>query len=198
MQSLPALRDVPESNALVEAKLHVVPWVVNRLLPHSPGLQRLGFDDACQVGYLGLIRAAELWAPQRGTFSTYAVRAIRRRLLHAALCSGGVIRVPSWVHRSGAGRCYADAERANRFGPLPEDVLGLESPAASTLDASEDVAAAISALDRLPRRQADIVRRVVMHGESCAAVARDFGLTRERVRQLKVAGLMALRSAFGR
>lgn len=72
----PALRSVEERNALVEANLGLVPWAVQRFTPTD---DEHVFQDRKAAGYLGLIRAAELFDEDRGiAFSTYAVHWIRQ------------------------------------------------------------------------------------------------------------------------
>src|SRR5262245_60559615 len=62
-------RDGTEArDALVGANLRLVVWAVNRWWPRL-----VAHEDLMAAGYLGLVRAASLWDPERGVrFSTYA------------------------------------------------------------------------------------------------------------------------------
>jgi RNA polymerase sigma factor (sigma-70 family) len=80
-----ALRDILERNALVLEWLDLVPWAIYEKRPRLSRIARLlGYQDAMQEGRLALLRAAELWDSGKGTFSTYAVKCIRCRLLGKA------------------------------------------------------------------------------------------------------------------
>ena len=63
---------IEERNKLVEDNLMLVPALVNRRF-----YSRNDKEDLIQIGYIGLIKAAELWNPTRGKFST---------------CNGGSVR----------------------------------------------------------------------------------------------------------
>src|SRR5947209_7048236 len=83
--SLPAVRDAQARNILVTANLDLVPWAIFMLRPRLRWLRRfLDYGDIIQEGRRGLLRAAELWREDLGTFSTYATPAIRRHAVRAA------------------------------------------------------------------------------------------------------------------
>jgi RNA polymerase sigma factor (sigma-70 family) len=129
---------------------------------------RLGYDDATQAGFLALIRAAELWQPERGKFTTYAVTSIRRKMLEEATKPGL--------------RC----ER------LPEDESLPERAAAEPLSAQEcrRVHAAVAAL---PPRLRTVVEGWVKEGQANRVTGRTLGVSRQRVHQLRQEALADLR-----
>jgi RNA polymerase sigma factor (sigma-70 family) len=129
---------------------------------------RLGFDDATQAGFLALIRAAELWQPERGPFSTYAVTSIRRKMLHEAL------------------------KPRLRCDRLPQDESLPERPAAEPLSANEcqRVRAAVAAL---PPRLRAVVEGWVKEGQPNRTTGQTLGVSRQRVHQLRREALADLR-----
>jgi len=70
----PTVRDVPARNRLLEEHFWLPGFYYrNPGRGRGAGLIRcLTFDEAMSAGRLGMIRAAELWRPELGEFSTYA------------------------------------------------------------------------------------------------------------------------------
>lgn len=67
----------PEQRRLFDANTDLVKWTVNHRCFGMLG-RNYTFDDAVQDGYLGLLRAAQKFDPERGfKFSTYALDWIR-------------------------------------------------------------------------------------------------------------------------
>jgi RNA polymerase sigma factor (sigma-70 family) len=141
----PAVRGLEERNALVVENLRLVPWALLQYRPRLSWAARAlgGWRDAIQVGRLGLIRAAELWEPSRGAFSTYAVhwvrgkvrKAARRAWREGALLAGGIPHpgppatgpcdAPDGEALTGALRTLTGREREVvrlRFGLTPDRV----------------------------------------------------------------------------
>lgn len=82
--TLPPVRSIEERNALIEANLDLVRWIVSHRFGWAL-IQGHGFDDLVGAGSMGLLRACELYDPDRGKFATYAAHWIRqavRRHLH--------------------------------------------------------------------------------------------------------------------
>src|SRR6185295_16244465 len=79
----PTLRVGAERDALVMQWQHLPAWAAKKLW-RLEAVKRFGFKDAVQAGFLGLIRAAEIWDRARGIkFKTYASRAILNTILTA-------------------------------------------------------------------------------------------------------------------
>src|ERR1700693_2588887 len=83
-EKLLAQRGVDERNALIVANLKLVPWAI---FEKRPRLRRqakvIGYRDVISIGYDALLRAAELWNEEKGTFSNYAIKCIRWRVVGA-------------------------------------------------------------------------------------------------------------------
>jgi RNA polymerase sigma factor (sigma-70 family) len=164
----PSRRSIEERNALVLEHRRLPAWVYRKLRRRWWPVARLGYDDATQAGFLALIRAAELWQPQRGRFTTYAVTSIRRRMLQEA------------------------AKPRLRCERLP-DGEGLPGrPAAEPLSANEcrRVRAAVAAL---PPHLRAVVEGWVTEGRPSRAAGRALGVSRQRVHQLRREALADLR-----
>lgn len=81
--SWPAL--TPDQRARVEANLPLIHWTLTRMRVH-----RDEYDDRAQDATLGLIRAAELYDPDKGfTFATYAMFWIRQTITRGRDVEGG-------------------------------------------------------------------------------------------------------------
>jgi RNA polymerase sigma factor (sigma-70 family) len=167
-QQHPSRRSIQERNVLVLEHQRLPAWVYQRLRRRWWPVARMGFDDATQTGFLALIRAAELWQPERGTFCAYAVTSIRRKMLHEAL------------------------KPALRCERLPEDEGQPERPAAEPLSDNEcrRVRAAVAAL---PPRLRAVVEGWVMQGQPNRATGQALGVSRQRVHQLRQEALADLR-----
>jgi RNA polymerase sigma factor (sigma-70 family) len=175
-------------------------YVVKRLRV-NPAVARLEYKDAVQVGFLGLLRAAELWDDRRGTaFMSYAFASIRSEVMQAAL-SDGLIRIPSWVYRR-----RGNGNSRGRYSPAFHSISihEREDERGSTWELAdrrgrfdrEDSPDALDALRKLKPVEQDVIRRCVMDGEKLAAVGRGLGVSRERVRQIRERGLARLRRAM--
>jgi RNA polymerase sigma factor (sigma-70 family) len=164
----PSRRSIEERNALVVEHRRLPAWVYQQLRRRWGPVARLGYQDATQAGFLALIRAAELWEPQLGTFSTYAVTGIRRKILQEALKPGL--------------RC----ER------LADDECVPERPAVEPLSASEcqRVRAAIAAL---PPRLRAVLEGWVNERQTNRVSGLALGVSRQRVHQLRQEALADLR-----
>jgi len=86
--------DIDARNRIVEANMGLVHHVVARCLRSSQAFRRSVADreDLVQEGAVGLLRAVEVWDPDRGTrFVSYASVAIRQRVSLAMIESYPVI-----------------------------------------------------------------------------------------------------------
>jgi RNA polymerase sigma factor (sigma-70 family) len=150
-------------------------YVYRTLLRRCRGVRAIGYDDAVQEGYVALLKAAELWDPDRGpTFAGYAIRAIVNQLLDAA--DRWVTQVPL----NGLGRDAPDAS----------------APPRDRLDADLEARLA-RALARLESREAEVVARCIQEGEPLRTVAARWRTSRQFVVYIKGQALARLRRAFG-
>jgi RNA polymerase sporulation-specific sigma factor len=81
----------PEQRALVEANVGCVGWFLGQ---RNSVVQTIGYDDAFQIGCLGLMKAARNYDPTRGKFSTLAMIEIRNAIMHSIRESKAVRRTP--------------------------------------------------------------------------------------------------------
>ena len=158
-----------EVSAALAAHEGLVHWVVRR-----QWLGELPYAEALHVGRIALWRALQGYDPTRGyAFSTYAVTAIRRAVWRAV----------------------------QQAQPHPQEHLTPHPPQpAPDLEALAQQALVDQALHqavaRLPHRlRTIIVAHYGLQGEApqtCAAIARTLGLTRQRVSQLHREALLWL------
>lgn len=173
----PSVRSIEERNALVEQWSNLPAFVVSRL-KHIPTMRKWDLDDAISVGFLGLLRAAELWDPKRNIqFSTYAFWAIRNRVVREAELA---------------------SQQRDRFQPFSSithfnwdncPYLHLEEPK----DKYEDLDDVKEECAKLPEPYKQIFTRNVVEGETLRFIAKEFGISCERVRQLRNEALVRLR-----
>src|SRR5262249_31490921 len=74
------VRSEQEVERLVRENEKLVQFQVNRYLQRRfvPAMER---EDLVSWGLIGLVQAARLWDPERGSFSTLACKAIERMIL---------------------------------------------------------------------------------------------------------------------
>lgn len=155
-------------------------------------------DDLVQFGVLGLMKAAgwhgrgkhgSEYDPEKGKFSTYACRWIRQAV-QRALLTGGV----------GYGMERMEGERQILCGSEDSDMTDAPAHADGpdvALERKEQAERVKCALRGLSAREADIVRRYWGigggHEETLQDIAVTHGISRERVRQIKLEAMDKLR-----
>ncbi len=165
-----------ERQQLVMRNLPLVRAAVLRLAGRCVGTPD-AFDDLVQEGSIGLMEAAQLFDPDRGTkFSTWAWYRVR-------------------AHVQRAMRRWADV-------PLPSgDMEGLSDPEGDPgelLDAGEARRELDAALDLLPPRSAHVLRGRVVDGRTLEDLGRELGVCKERVRQIEQRALAWVLDHFPR
>lgn len=80
-----------EQRMLVEENLNCVKWFLGQ---HKGFGKYLGYDDAFQIGCLGLMKAAQNWDPARGSFGTIAILEVHHALALAMRYNGASKRIP--------------------------------------------------------------------------------------------------------
>lgn len=172
----PARRSPQERNQLALANDRLA-WQTVRKLP--PGLVTLlGGDDECgQIARLALLRAADLFDDTKGyKFSTYAVNCMRGNLL-SALERAPLIHGPlggQEPQRPIPRVHLADLNNWQDKAPTAEEVASR----------SERVERVRQAIDRLPKRQRQIITGRLA-GQTLEECGQNLGVTKQRVRQLE-------------
>jgi RNA polymerase sigma factor (sigma-70 family) len=166
------------------------PESLDRLLRQHEGLVRqivahqqlcgLPFEEALQVGRIGLWRAIEGYDPQRGTrFSTYAYPAIIRQVW------GAVRRKCAW-------------ERRQVQWAVLGEFFEAKSPDEQQKEEWEEVEQVLRGMVvGLPERQEEVIRRHYgLEGgarQTLAEIGGEWGVSRQRVYQIEEAALVWLR-----
>ena len=216
--------DVTEERELVRAAkggcqasreqlvLSQLPWAMKIAMQ----FRGRGFDDdeLVQIANMGLLKAVDKCDPRRGRLSTVSNVWIRQTLLYELQQRGRLVHVPGHALRAVAKpHERAAAERACRntvsldvetdhpnggrrvtAGELiPDPRPGVDFDAMELRERSDQVEALMS---RLSLREQLIVRDRI-DGETLLAVAEQWGITKERVRQIEAAALDKLRKWAG-
>ena len=198
-------------------------------------------EDLTQEAYFGLIRAVELWDPERDTlFMTYGAYWIRQQMVRYIYDHSTTIRVP--VHQREVMRAYSRMVNSYRvrFGRDPEEAeicyaldlsrdqyrqllkdlqtvgtcstsapvgedgeLVLEDlipddsdpigDALEKISREEEAAALWSEVDRLPEREAEVIRSRYRDNLTLNQCGEALGVSSEMVRQLQEKALRKLR-----
>jgi RNA polymerase primary sigma factor len=188
-------------NHLVCANLRFVVLIAKRYRN-----QGVGFADLINEGNVGLLRAASKFDETKGVrFISYAVWWVRQSMVQAIADHGHVVRVPT----SRAGMAFRAATPiVSLDAPVSEDgdislseyIFNEDSSGAD--DAVEDdglMRSVRDALGGLRGREADVIRLYFGFGGrdpvTLEAIGEMYGITRERVRQIKDRALARLRKA---
>lgn len=144
---------------------------------------RMDHEDLVQEAMMGLIDAAELYDPKKGTtFSTYARWRILKRVMDAIHNTNEIIKTP---RRRPSHICRT----LDRF-----DGAGLIDPApdvSDILDDAEMVDTVRACLKELPSREALVIRMrrgINTPKLTLQLVGRILAVSTERVRQIQVSG----------
>lgn len=171
--------------------------------------QRAGrmLEDCVQDGNIGLMHAIKRFDVSRNlALSTFATHWIRQAIQRAEVDTGHMVRLPA--HRVAKGMQHAvvmsldapvDGERGGRSFA---DVQASDEPGPHEVaEESEQGARLREALADLGWRHRTILR--MRYGVDCeprtlAEIGEDLGLSRERIRQVEVEALRALKAALRR
>lgn len=144
-------------------------------------------EDLVGAGLLGLVKAARAWDPTRaGKFSTLAVVVIEREIER---CQRRWDRGPE-TRSIEALLTTDDGDLLD--GSLADLAPGTEERALLALDCER----ALAAVERLPERQRQAVRETLLRERSSGEVARELGVTRQRILNARGLGLESLRRSL--
>lgn len=182
---------------------------VRRLARTFRGL-RVSTEDLVAEGVLGLFEAASRFDPAHGVkFSTYASWWILKRMRESLGANASIVRIPRYRRDDGSSRPYirdVSLEEPARVGGTLSlhDVLAESSiPRPDDELVREDGRRRLERLlESLPARHREVlVRRFGLDGrrpEPLAALAAEFGLSRERIHQIEREAIERLRRLMRR
>jgi len=177
--------------------------LIGQAIKRVRGLSYNDFDDAFQVGYIALVNAARLHDPTRGAFSTVGFitvfRAVARWFHEQTL-----IRIPAHIFtdpKYAPARQHAQHIRCpsllnqERLDAIPNYRTD-EADMCESAQQNEQVALVADAMRYLsPRDRLVLERR--MNGEILQAIADDYGVSRERIRQIQLRSVAKIKQLVG-
>lgn len=128
----------------------------------------------------------ELRAASRGSRTLLATQKARERVRQQLVQE--LLRPPTSAELREAGA----PEPVEMFVPVPLDDLGMFE-AAPEADDPIEISEMLEALEKIPQRLRWVVQQIFLHERTAAEVARDLGVTANRVHQLKADALRLLR-----
>lgn len=168
-----------------------------------------GYDDVIQAGRMGLMRAAEKFDDSRGVqFATYARWWIDAYIKDLCFNKLRAVRIPRnvalkrWkagtpvaMHATSIDTGFTDRENGGDSHML--DYLGFHSHQEDEqMDTDHLHARLRSAIRGLPKREAAVLHGRFFDGLTLAQLGAEFGVSRERIRQLEAKALNKLRQHF--
>ena len=169
--------------------------------------QGLTLSDLINEGNLGLIKAAQRFDETRGfKFISYAVWWIRQSILQALAEQSRIVRLP--LNKVGSlnkiNKAFSNLEQEFEREPSADELLDvLENTSAPRTDLQLEYIESLRkeierSLSTLTDRQKDVLKYYfgigVEHPMSLEDIGEKFGLTRERVRQIKDKAINKLRA----
>lgn len=215
-QLQPDVRTKEERDRLVLQWTGLVKRVCKDLSRYMPRLRkRLGTEDAEQIGYLGLIRAASLWKDEAMLaaegkkpvkFKTYAYRAIKTHISRAVLLVPSTVKPPN--HNKIRPHLEPFARAAFRSGTIGDGIgdrlIGFvldrrigDQRVCDTTTPTEKREQVRDLLRSIPHREARVLWWHFGHGWRMDAIAVRLGITHEGVRAMINRTVRRIRQRLG-
>jgi RNA polymerase sigma factor (sigma-70 family) len=155
----------PVANQLVRDNERLVNYMVSRYLKryHVGSMER---DDLMSWGFVGLVRAAQIWSPERGVaFSTLACKVIERSIIRGVQTE--------WKPEEAQVTLSLDAPTLDGEG---ESVLGDFIAADDGVDVETKLSVR-EAISRLAPQDQALIRRRYYEGWSLKEAGQELGLS---------------------
>jgi RNA polymerase sigma factor (sigma-70 family) len=166
--------------ALITENLRLAPYCVRRFLSRYriPPVLGLDTEDLVSEAFLALCRAADMWDPARGAFSTYAVVAINNWLINVCKLDRASIRTE--IEMISLDTPVGESEEERLMDLLPDQARDLEEVVMSR-SLADDLRAAVR---ELPERDRAVMTALIQ-GETPSELARAYGCSRQRIEQIQ-------------
>ena len=173
---------------LVTENMRLAPYCVKRFTSRYriPSMLGLDVDDLISEAFIALCRAAEMWDPNRGAFSTYAVVAIQNWLIN--VCKLDRVRLRNEVEVLSLDSPIGDSEEERLMDLVPDSGPQLEDTVINRRLASE----LHLAVEQLPEKDRRVITGL-LRGDNPAELARAFGCSRQRIEQIQSRAYRRLR-----
>lgn len=164
-------------NELAEDNSRLIGYTMKRYFRRNPLARRhYPKDDAYADGFIGLLRAAELYDPSQGTaFSTYASYWIMQSLDRGWDRHWNIIHKPVYLDE-----IPVQASTFYDFDAIVREVMAKETLSPERKEACDIVRAEIA---KMHHRYAYVLLQQ-LRGKTNTEIGEELGISRERVRQL--------------
>lgn len=183
--------DIAARDKLVAANQGLIMMLARRILPTAT----VDHDDLMQAGNIGMLRAIRNFdLSQKTRFSTFAGCAAYNAMKSLKMTQGGSMSLPSsftaaaWRGEGECGRAKMAAKQ--RWASLDDSYQGEVFQDLEEVFDAQDLRRFVDRLDE----RLHVIVNLRMHGLTLKEIGRQFGVTRERVRQLEKQAHRALRA----
>lgn len=181
---------------LVEQNTRLAWWtaakVHRRVTRHGPWQDAdLLYEDLLDATLLGLTYAAKTYNPAIGRFSTYAVEVMQGECWRFLQRSQAKMPPGHLTMISLQDPLTGGSESGDAFSELVPDPNAINPEEETLRRALPSVLASV--IDRLPQKDAEVIRRRYLRGENLDAVGAAIGRSRQRAHQIERRALGRLR-----
>ena len=178
-------KDFEARNKLIEHNLRLVAHIVKKF--ENTGIDK---DDLLSIGTFGLIKAIDTFNfDATNKLATYAARCIENEILMY------LRKTQKSRQEYSLDEVLSIDSEGNEM--ILSDIIGSSEPLALTkLSEEEDIRNLYYALDRLSKREREIITLMFENSLTAAEIARRWGCSRQSVNQGKIVALKKLRKTF--